>query len=65
MTSVIARQGKETGDWEEHELPDFVIASASFVFDPLASASVTFARLFPLGDSHLLSIECTALVFDD
>lgn len=65
MTSVISGQGKETGDWEEHRLLDFVIAWATFVYDPLASASVTLAQLFTLGDSHLLSVEFTALVFDD
>lgn len=65
MTSIISGQGKETRDWEEHKLLDLAIASATFVYDPLASASVTLAQLFTLGDSHLLSVECTALVFDD
>lgn len=51
MTSVIQGQGKETRDREKYRLLDFVLTSATFVYDPFASASPTLAQVFTLRES--------------
>lgn len=56
MTSVIQGQGKETRDREKYRLLDFVLTSATFVYDPFASASPTLAQVFTLRESRLLAV---------